>query len=509
MSKAFLIFGTLVSFVGEGGYALYELQTSGYHTVLKLKKTLFGLILPIVMSVLAWLIELWMGYADYLLGGVFLIFGIVSMICYARKRTKFRFTARGLRVAVPFYLVGICLAFLTLPFQSVRYLTASVVGLSAHFILGGVNLMIAPFERIRNAKYARERTAALRKKEIIKVVITGSYGKTSTKRILTEFLKGRYEVVSSLGNYNTPLGLVKSIENHIELLESHENLTKTVVFIGEAGARRKGDINEMCRLIEPTYGIITGVAEQHLDSFGSVERIAETKEELAGYLGRRGTVVFNVDNPYVKAMSERFCGKSIGVGSGGDVEITGIKMNAKGTNFDLRVGDEVIPIRTELLGAHNAKNVALCVALALEMGVDKAEIQRIAEHLKAEPHRLEKRVSGTITVLDDSYNANILGVRSAMEVLENMDGRKVIYAQGIVECGTERRKLNGEVARLVSKVADVVILSGENAKIIEKNLKKDDFQGKIYKFSSLMHATEEFKNILKAGDILYLQNDIP
>ena len=509
MSSYFLFFTALFCGGTLAHFHLYALQNSGYHTIFKLKKVILSVALPITEGLLGYFLWEHTLILDYSVSSVSLLCGVVALVLYLKKRTKFRFTARGLRVAIPFYLLSVIILSLIFFFPKFKHLFASLSAYGGYLILALVNGVIAPFEHNRNAKYATLRTEPLRKESIIRVVITGSYGKTTCRRILSELLKSKYEVVSSINNYNTPLGLVRSVENHLEVLNSAENLTKTLIFIGEAGAKRKGDISEMCRLIAPSYGIITGVAEQHLDSFRTIERVASTKEELAKYVGASGTVVFNVDNPHVHAMSERFSGKAVNVGRGGDIQIENLKMTARGSTFNLRVGDEVIPIKTELLGAHNVLNIALCVALALELKVDKWEIQSACARLKAEPHRLERRVSGTITILDDGYNANIMGVRSALKVLGEMDGRKVIYAQGIVECGAKRRKLNREVGRLISGVAGVVILSGENAKIISKALKKSGFQGKIYKFSSLMHATSEFKNILKSGDILYLQNDIP
>lgn len=508
MSSWILILSTLFCAVCLGGFHLYALQSNGYHTVFKRQTALFGVIIPIFIGVLGYLLERYFEIGDYVVASILVAIGIFSLIKYLKKRTKFRYTARGTRVAVAYYIMSSGLSFLILIPQN-KHLVGAVVGLSGCCILALVNGIIAPFEHRRNFRYAYNKTAPLRENDIVKVVITGSYGKTSSKRILTELLRTKYQVVSTLHNHNTPLGLAKSVESQYEMLKNAKNLTKTVVFVGEAGARRKGDIKEMCKLIAPQYGIITGVAEQHLDSFKNVENIANTKEELANYIGANGVVVFNVDNPHTEKMSSRFCGKAINVGSGGDIEIKNLKLTAKGSTFELDTARGVIPLKTELLGAHNAKNIALCVALALELGIEVGDIIMKVSSLKPEPHRLEKRVSGGITILDDSYNANLLGVESALNVLKDFDGRKVIYAQGIVECGQKKGELNKRLARAVAKVADIVILSGENAKIIYNELKKCGFQGKIYQFSTLMHATSEFKNILTKGDILYLQNDIP
>ena len=311
------------------------------------------------------------------------------------------------------------------------------------------------------------------------------------------------------GNFNTPMGLLKSVEKHKESLENRENISKTLLFIGEAGARSKGDVEEMCKLINPTYGIVTGVCAQHLKSFGSLEKIASTKEELPKYIGKNGVVVFNGENSSSLKMSENFLGKSIVVGGKGCVSIEHLKMTLRGSTFTLVTERGDIPLKTTLVGRHNAVNVALCVALALELEVEREEIIEAILRVKGEPHRFEVKEEGGLFVVDDGYNGNIEGVKSALEVLKESKGRKIIYSQGIVECGKMERALNREVGALVGKVADVVILSGINAKNIEKGLKEGGFNGKIYKFPSITHATEGLKHILKQGDILYLQNDIP
>ena len=103
----------------------------------------------------------------------------------------------------------------------------------------------------------------------------------------------------------------------------------------------------------------------------------------------------------------------------------------------------------------------------------------------------------------------MVGVKEALNLIASYGGRKVIYAQGIVECGRQKGKINQEIGRAIGKVAEVVMLSGENSKHLLKGLKEVGFKGEIFKFSTIMHAKDSFKNILKQGDIFYIQNDIP
>ena len=499
----------IFSFWVVSSYSLLEIQSEGYRGKPSLKRLILDILLIIPFTIIFYLSRRYVPQLEYLTIVILLLISVYLLINYLKKRVRFKYTPRGLRLAIPCFTVGLALiitsTFLT-EYHSILVIAVILFGDNLVYL---INAIISPFERKRNYNYVKKRSVALRDNAIIKVVITGSYGKTSCKRILTEILKSRYQVIGTLKNYNTPMGLLKSIENHKATIDNRENISKTLLFIGEVGARRKGDVKEMCTLINPTYGIITGVCAQHLKSFGSMENVVSTKEELANYVGINGVMVFNGENRYSLEMSKRFLGKSIVVGDAGQVTLSNLKMNLGGSTFILhtQIGD--IPLKTKLIGRHNVVNVALCVALAIELGVDRNEIIDAVEEVDFEPHRLEVKDIFGIVVLDDGYNGNVEGVKSALELLEMEDGRKIIYAQGVVECGKSQKKINKDVGLRLGKVADEVILSGVNAKAIERGLKESGFEGKIHKFSSITHATEGLKHILKQGDILYLQNDIP
>ena len=386
-----------------------------------------------------------------------------------------------------------------------RIIFLSLSVLFSELILFMINGIIAPFERKRNYNYAYEKTAPVRNKNLIKIVITGSFGKTTCKNVLSALLEDDYKVYTTNGNYNTPLGVVKSIPP-----AGFSEGEKPIIFIAEAGARREGDVSKICSLVTPTYGIVTGVCAQHLDTFRSVERVKRAKQELADYIGKKGVVVFNGDNPHTLSMSKEFCGKGVVVGTKeGDISLKNLKTTIQGSSFDLITKSGVIHLNTPLLGRHNALNIALAVSLALEMGVGEETIKRVVASLTPTPHRLEVIKSGGLVILDDSYNANEIGVLEGLEVLSAYNGRIVIYAQGVVECGNKKREINEKIGREMGKIASVVLLSGENARYLKVGLKKSGYKGEIYKFKNVTHAEREFKNILKGGDILYIQNDIP
>ncbi len=472
---------------------LYAYQSMGYrpryHIVKQSAFLVIGASLLIVTE-FTW-VGVHISLLALLLGTVF------ELQRYLRRRTKFKFTHRGIRLT----LACVTVATVLILFSSTHAVVTCACCYSLFFL---INFLLNKIEHARNLSYAKKLVSPLFERECLKIVITGSYGKTSVKNILKEILKEKYTVVATEGNLNTPIGIGITVQKHINTIE---NPQKPLVFIAEAGARRKGDVMEICNLLQPSYGIITGVSAQHLESFGSVHTVAETKAELLEYVGADGVMSFNGLNPIVLKLSSRFKGKNVVVGR--DLTVEDLAVSESGTTFTLSGRCFNIPLKTSLLGSMNAVNVALAVGLALELNISREYIKSAVERLKPVPHRLELSKAGDVFILDDSYNANVEGVKSALEVVSAFSGRKIVYAQGIVECGKKAREINREVGRLVAGCADVVLLSGENARHVLNGLRDADFKGEVRRYKNLMHAKADFKNILKGGDVLLLQNDIP
>ncbi|MBO5776207.1 MAG: hypothetical protein J6R35_02425, partial [Clostridia bacterium] len=230
---------------------------------------------------------------------------VITTLLYLKKRTKFKFTARGTRLYVAIVMTELLIKAITFFIEPVASAFITLLMVFCHGIIAyAVNGIIAPLERFRNRRYVVEGCQVLNKNSILKIGITGSYGKTSCKNILTELLKEKYQVIATEGNYNTPLGVLKTVNNYREELENADFSAKPIVFIAEMGAKRKGDIKELCDVVKPTHGIITGVNGQHLSTFKNIEGVYSTKKELADFIETYGgTVVFNGDNFYTLKMS--------------------------------------------------------------------------------------------------------------------------------------------------------------------------------------------------------------
>ena len=182
------------------------------------------------------------------------------------------FTARMKRL-----FAGLCaLCLVVTALFKVAHLPVYLVFAAGSFLTLAAGFIMQPVEDHINMGFFNQAKAKLdARTDLIKIGITGSYGKTSTKFALLTILSEKYNVLASPASFNTPMGLSRVINNN--LTDKHQ------VFIAEMGARHVGDIKELVDLVHPTYGLLTSVGSQHLETFGSVENIANTKyERIAG-----------------------------------------------------------------------------------------------------------------------------------------------------------------------------------------------------------------------------------
>jgi len=429
---------------------------------------------------------------------------------FLKMRTRLKFTPRAIRLSVfsSLILAGAVITSIIL-FKDIRVAAAVCLTLLAvsRPLSMGLGTLIRPLENLNNKRYVRRAEKKLGKLSAVKIGITGSYGKTSCKNILAELLSTKYKVLKTDKNYNTPLGIARTAET----VQGDEE-----VFIAEMGARRPGDIRELCELVKPKYAIVTGIAPQHLATFKTVDKIYQTKKELVDCLPPDGFAVFNGDNSYTREMAKACnvrCATVYTVGSGEGIRAEYIELSNNGSCFCVKGLGEEFCLSTRLLGRHNILNILMCVTLALELGVERKKLIEAVKNLKPTPHRLEllDTKNNGVIVIDDSYNGNLDGVRFALEVLSlYKENRRVIFTQGIVELGRRAAEINTLIGAMIAKVADVVLLTGENAAYIKNGLNNSGFPTEdVYVYSSFKEAGEALKTVLRRNDVLLIQNDIP
>ena len=388
-----------------------------------------------------------------------------------------------------------------------RYSLLCAMPLITSFILYVSNCINYPFERIIRRHYLRIAGNKLDNSEVIKIGITGSYGKTSVKEILKTVLSQKYRVLATPKSFNTPLGIALTVKN---LDNTHD------VFIAEMGARSKGDIAELAQMVKPKYGILTGVNNQHLETFGTIENTKDTKFELFDNLSKDGVGFFSADNGNAVELMDRFQGEKYSAGTLGEgnlVTASDVKTDGRGTTFTLYFnGERGVKCSTVLLGKHAVSNICLAAAVAYKIGLSPKEIVSGINRIQSIGHRLELLPNNkNIVIIDDSYNSNMDGVIAAMDVLDTFKGRKIVLTPGLVELGKMENVANLEFGRLLASHADIVIIIGKhNAEMLINGLKDGDMPVDNIKFSkSLSKGNELLNEILREGDVVLFENDLP
>lgn len=436
-----------------------------------------------------------------LFAGVTSIFLIRDIAAPAKKPLVFTRRARRLYTSVALVCLAACVLLRPTPLPP--YLAYAALA----YIVAAAAFIEAPYEKKINAGYfkaAQEKLASM--PGLIKIGITGSYGKTSTKFALRDILSVKFRVLATPSSYNTPMGVSTVINN--DLSGEHQ------VFIAEMGARHVGDIKELCDLVHPKYAMITSVGEQHLETFGTLANIANTKNEImeslpkdgVGFFGYDGQDTF-LDRLYKERGGEKY---RAGFDEDCDMVISGVAVDEQGSRFTLTFGEESVRCRTALLGRHNISNIALAACMAKRLGMTMDEIARGVRRIEPVEHRLQL-IPGDITVIDDAFNSNPSGAAEALNVLSAFKGRRIIVTPGMVEQGEREEALNYEFGARMKGKADLAILVGKkHTKPIYDGMVKTGFNAdSIIVASDFAEATASLRGISRRGDVVLFENDLP
>jgi UDP-N-acetylmuramoyl-tripeptide--D-alanyl-D-alanine ligase len=384
-----------------------------------------------------------------------------------------------------------------------------VLLLAGEYFLVAADWLLSPVQAHINRRYLR---AARRKLDAIQplvVGVTGSFGKTSTKFAIRDLIGPPGSVLATPGSYNTPLGVCRAINEHLEPM--HKFL------IVEMGAYREGDIAELCAFVRPTIGVLTAIGPAHLERFGSLEAIRRAKYEIVTSLPAEGTAVMNVDDPKVRALADDTSYVSVvryGLDPLGRPDVTAIdtEMTATSTSFTIVAGDDSAGVTTDLLGRHAISNVLAGVAVARVAGRRLDELVGPIAELAPVAHRLQVIAgAGGITVIDDAYNSNLDGATAALEVLAAMPGgRKVVVTPGMIELGDVQYEANRRLGAGAATVADTLIVVAEvNRAALVDGAAEANGAATVVTVASLAEASEKLKTLLAPGDVVLFENDLP
>ncbi len=436
--------------------------------------------------------------------------------CYADEKYALKIpvkhTGRLWRLTAVYALFTACISYVLIAglaflskwngsqlYALIAYVPFAIMPLLLPGILFLANAFQSIFENIRNGNFVKRAGQVLDETEIIRIGIVGSYGKTSVKNILQTILSEKYTVVATPASFNTPIGVAKTV-NSTEFKNKQ-------VFIAEMGARKAGDIAELCKMVKPDYAIFTGVCEQHIQTFGSLENVWQAKKEI--FTDAKKVICGKALKEWVEKDSAISPEKVLFSNA---VEIKDVCLKATETTFTLRVDGQEIPVKTKLLGNGAVENILLAATLAYEMGLQAADIAKGIEKIEYIPHRLQLLENNGAYILDDAYNCNPKGAEESLAALSRFEGRKCLVTPGIVECGVLEKQINGVLGEKIAKCSfDKVILVGDTlvGAVKAGYDKAEGAQDCLSVVKTLEDATAMLAEWVQAGDAVLFLNDLP
>lgn len=433
----------------------------------------------------------------------------LKMIKKEQKKKKFVVTSRIKRLIFTISLLFIIVTYVFYN-SSLSYLGMIdiyfLMGYLSYFITYLAFILNKPIEFIVYHYYLNKAKKNLNERPNMKIIgITGSYGKTSSKNILNDMLNSKYVSFTTPKSFNTPYGIIKTI---------NENLDKFAeIFVVEMGASKVGEINELCEIVNPKYGILTSIGVAHLETFKSEEKIQKGKFELIEHLPVDGVAVLNKDDPkQVNYKIENKC-KKIWIGidnESADIVASNIKMSKDGLEFNVNINNKKYKFETVLLGKHNVYNILGGIALGLEFDIEVDKLQKAVKKLKPIEHRLELKELNGVYIIDDAYNSNPVGAKSAIEVLGMMPGKKIVVTPGMIELGEKEYELNKEFGKQISEVCDEVILVGEKQTkpIIDGLIECNYNENKIHIINNVKEAYTLINELKGKNTYALFENDL-
>lgn len=465
----------------------------------------------VVQMILILLPTLVVHFIPNIMGQIITIILMAGSIIYnvPNKNSKIplKFTNRVIRMFLTEFVISI-LFLIIFPIKDNIILKLLILNLLSSIICMIVNIINYPLEEFIRKMYIKDAKKKLQNMpNLIVIGITGSYGKTSVKNFLYKTLSARYEVLITPKNYNTTMGVVKTIRENLK--STHQ------IFICEMGATKVGDIKEICDIVKPQYGIITSIGPQHLESFKSLENVIKTKFELAKSVKEKSGVIFlNYNNEYIARQELDMEVISYGI-ENKKLDYNGYDLISSNKGLSFKMNDQqgkTFEFKTKVIGKHNIINITAAIAVANYLGIPMENLIPRVKEIQSVEHRLQLISHGNLTIIDDSYNSNPISSKSALDTLSEFDGIKIIVTPGLIELGAQENKYNFELGEYMSKICDYIFLVGEkNAKNILDGINSSNYsKEKVFMVNSPQEAMKQISEFdITDKIVVLLENDLP
>ena len=415
-------------------------------------------------------------------------------------RTKRALALKVFAAAVYWAWVGLVIV---VSLDDPRYLLAlSIAGLITAYMLAMLNLclqvaVVSPGQR-REIAQAKARINEM--KDIPRIAVLGSFGKTSMKELLNTVLSEGKTVAVTPGNKNVLI-------SHARWVRSLPNDCDVLVF--EYGEAEPGDIQKLASFSQPTHAVVTGLAPAHLDYYPSLEAVADDLADILDFVEPQD-VWFN---DHTQLLSTRFTdAHSYSSESSAKTSVSGVKVDFSGTTFTVKQGKKHTTYQTKLLGTHHIGPLLAVIDIAHRLGLNDDQIKVGVAATRPYEHRMQPRSLHGAWIIDDAYNGNIEGMKAGLSLLAALPAQRRIYVTpGLVDQGSENEQVHVELGKLIAQSAPdvVVLMQNQNTPYIERGLREEGFDGQVTLEDDPLTYYSGLEHHLAAGDVVMLQNDLP
>lgn len=330
--------------------------------------------------------------------------------------------------------------------------------------------------------------------------ITGSVGKSTTKELVAEVLSQKYRTLKNLGNFNNEIGLPLTL---LRLNESHKRA------VLEMGFYVPGEIQFLCGIAKPKIGVITNIGTVHAERAGSQEAIARGKAELIEYLPEDGTAILNYDDPWVRPMAQKTKAKVFyyGVDPQADLWADQIEgLGLQGIRFRLHNNHEILHIRVPLIGRHSVHTALRAAAVGLADGLSWEEIIHGLHQGHTQLRLAVVTAQNGALILDDTYNASPDSMLAALNLLDELQGRKLAVLGEMLELGPYENQGHEMVGVRTAQIANQLITVGKRAKIIAQAAQQSGLsQEAIHWVPDVPQAIDLLKGMIKKDDVVLVK----
>ena len=356
--------------------------------------------------------------------------------------------------------------------------------------------------RVDNTVSALQQIARFwrRKLELRVIGITGSVGKSTTKEMVAEVLGMRYRTLKNLGNLNNEIGLPLTI---LKLGSGYERA------VLEMGFYVPGEIQFLCDIAKPQIGVVTNVGTVHAERAGSQEAIAKGKSELIQALPSDGIAILNFDDPWVRKMEEKSKARVFFYGLSPEADLWADQIEGLGLDgirFRLHYKGETLHTHIPMIGRHSVHTALRAASVGLNDGMSWQEIFEGLSHGHTQLRLVAVRSGSGALILDDTYNASPESMLAALNLLDEMDGRKIAVLGDMLELGPYERQGHEMVGMRAAQVAKTLLTLGNRAHLIAEAARRAGMkQNHIFEFDNADMIVDWLNKNLTSDDAVLIK----